>query len=100
MDVLVDVPEDSNRPTVEWSKKLYDMIMETTEEIGLSLHHDRELTIIGQGIDDEVLVGCPAPRGAAVEPALQKIGFDPELVETDSHLQLYRIESHMDSSDF
>lgn len=72
--------------------------MEAAERYG-GLYHDRELSIVGQGLDEEILVVCPAPRGSAVRPALRDMGFDPEPVDTDSAMQVYRIESRMETKD-
>jgi len=94
-DLLIHVDADSSSPTVEWSENLYDRIMEEAEKFGGGLHHDRELAIVGQGIDKEAFVVCPEPRGTLVEPALREIGFNPERVENGSPRTVFRIESNM-----
>lgn len=98
-ELLINVNEDSQRPTVEWSENLYDRIIAETEAFGSGLYHDRELAIIGQGVDEEIFVVCPEPRGTVVEPALRNIGFDPERIETESARTVFRIESNMEVDD-
>jgi hypothetical protein len=98
-DLLIHVDEDSQRPTIEWSENLYDRIMEEAEDICGGLYHDRELAIVGQAVDGEIFVVCPAPRGNAVQPALRKIGFEPERVDYDTSKEVFRIESNMEIDD-
>jgi len=95
-DLLIHVGKGSQRPTVEWSEKLYDRIM---DEVGDKLYHDRELSIVGQGVDEEIFVICPEPRGNPVYVALKRIGFEPKHVENDSPRTVFRIESNMEVTD-
>lgn len=97
-DLLVHVDAEAESPTVAWSENLYDRIMEEAEAFG-GLHHDRELAIVGQGVDEEILVVCPAPRGNAVQPALRQIGFEPERVDYDTSKEVFRIKSNMEVND-